>query len=202
MTCEWVRDRLDQYLTAELSPPDVKAFEAHLKGCSECRTDVAAARTLGPLVAQLPKRIEPRNDLWPGIAPRLSPSRLGRWVAVPAWVAAAAAVMLVAGTAALTRWLAPPAAGSAGPSVEQVDARFGAAVVELTALYEQTRDSLPIETRALIERNLIVIERALAEARQALLRQPGNPTVEAMVEAAYRQKIAFLGRAAGLNRET
>jgi hypothetical protein len=42
MTCSDIKDRLVDYLYAELAPGDRQAFEAHLSGCPACRGEVDA----------------------------------------------------------------------------------------------------------------------------------------------------------------
>ena len=52
------------------------------------------------------------------------------------------------------------------------------------------------ETRAIVERNLAVIDAALRESREALAKDPHNHALEELLLSAYRQKIDWLKRAA------
>jgi anti-sigma factor RsiW len=203
MNCAEVRDRLDAFHRGEGDAPERAAIAAHLAECGECRLDVEAAWALGPLVAALPRAIAPETDLWDGIASRIGPRRPGR-VTVPVWVLIAASVVLVGATSVVTRtvWRTPTAAPALPPGFTNAEARYLATAFELSQVYLKARDALAPETRAVIDRNLAVIERALIEAREALERDPANTTLEALVLASYRRKIEFLERASTLDRES
>ncbi|HSL82580.1 MAG TPA: zf-HC2 domain-containing protein, partial [Thermoanaerobaculia bacterium] len=44
--CERVRDRIDPYLDDDLAQVETAGVEAHLEGCPDCRSELAAARSL------------------------------------------------------------------------------------------------------------------------------------------------------------
>lgn len=44
--CEGVRGRIDPYLDDDLAPGEAAEVEAHLQGCPDCRSELAAARRL------------------------------------------------------------------------------------------------------------------------------------------------------------
>ena len=202
MTCADLCDRLDAYLAGSLGEAERLLVEAHLAECPACAADHRAALALLPLVGALPRTLEPRPELWDGIARRLGPARYGRFVAAPVW-AVAAGLLLALGVGAAATWIVTRSpAGRSGPESGFVvtEASYTQSIADLAALYARQRDSLPPATRALIEKNLAVIERAIAEARSALQREPANRMLEALVLTAYRRKLEFLEQAAGLNR--
>lgn len=203
MTCDETREQLDPFLAGRLDPAVSGRVGTHLAGCAECRADLEAARLLAPQVASLPRSLSPDRDLWAGIEARLRPRRGGR-VALPVWALIAAAILLVAGTSAITRRLGSGSEAVALLPASFVDAenRYLAAASELAAAYAAVRDRLPPETRQVVERNLATIERALAETRLALERDPANQSLESLVLSTYRQKLAFLERASALEGET
>ena len=203
MTCAEVRERLDAYHEGEARPAERAAIAAHLAECSECRLDADAARAVGRLVAALPRGIAPARDLWDGIATRIRRPRPGR-VTVPVWLLVAASLLLVAGSSIVTRAISRSraAATTLPTGFAVVEARSVATVLELSQLYAKNREALAPETRAVIERNLTVIERALSEARAALRRDPSNQALETLVLASYRRKIEFLERASTIDRES
>jgi len=86
------------------------------------------------------------------------------------------------------------------PGWVAVDADFDRATVELTRILATQRDRLSPETVALLERNLQVIDRAIAESRAALARDSGaaNTELRELVAAAARQKVELLRWAARL----
>lgn len=138
------------------------------------------------------------------------------------WLAAAAAV-LVALTAGATLWIAggpggvpgPEATGVAsGPATDtaretsavlteaaRVEAGYRPLVDRLGGVLERQGDRLPPETREVVERNLRVIDAAIAEAESALARHPANPELLRALDRSYRQKIDLLRRSARLTAQ-
>lgn len=138
------------------------------------------------------------------------------------WLAAAAAV-LVALTAGATLWIAggpggvpdPGATGVAsGPATDtargtsavlteaaRVEAGYRPMVDRLGAVLERRGDRLPPETREVVERNLRVIDAAIAEAESALARHPASPELLRALDRSYRQKIDLLRRSARLTAQ-
>jgi predicted anti-sigma-YlaC factor YlaD len=202
MTCDEARERIDGWLRGELSRADSAALETHAAGCAECQTDLDAVRLLGTPLRQLPGTIEPAADLWPGIERRLTP-RVGlarRRLALPAWVLAAAAVVLIVvsatGTALLLRGRA--SAGTPARGIAALEAQYAVASNDLTAALMRARPNLAPGTAATIERSLAVIDSALAESRRALAHDPNNLVLEQLVVAAWRQKLDLLRRAGAI----
>jgi anti-sigma factor RsiW len=66
-----IRELLDDYVDGALSWPDRRIVESHLAACAGCRADYDALVALTAATAALPRSIEPRRDLWPGIAERI-----------------------------------------------------------------------------------------------------------------------------------
>ena len=60
--------------------------------------------------------------------------------------------------------------------------------------------SLAPETRAVLARNLVVIDSAIAECQRALDADPGSPVLAGLLRAAHRQRVEFLQQAARLPR--
>lgn len=108
-------DQLSDYLDGELSADESAAVEAHLRECPAC---TAVLNDLKRVVARA-RGLEPRPpqaDLWPGIAARTERIAQPRRVTLTLTQLAAAAVLLVAITGAVTMKLAAPAAPAATPS--------------------------------------------------------------------------------------
>jgi hypothetical protein len=206
MTCETVRDALAAIRGGTLDAETADRVATHLDTCAECRADLEALEAIAPLAAGLPRALPPERDLWDGIQRRLRPRGVPGRITVPVWLLAAAAVILVAMSALVTRTLVDagrtPTAVALPAGFAEAEARYVETVVELTALYDRARGALQPETRRVIERNLAVIERALREAREALDRQPANAALETLVHSAYRRKIEFLERATAIDRES
>lgn len=199
MNCD-ARELIDGYLAGTLPPAEREALERHAASCADCAADLASARALHPAVQALPRSIEPPHDLWPAIEHRLPGSRSTRaprrWRL--AWLAAAAAITLVAGSSALTLWLVrdrPSASAAATPAIE---AGYVNASAELLRALDAERAHLSPATVATLERNLAVIDAAIAESRAALATDPGNHDLAALLWASYRQKVALLQQATRL----
>ena len=201
MTCDAVRELVDRYVTGALSGSERSAVERHAESCAGCRADLESARVLSPAVAALPSAIEPAHDLWPGIEGRLHQRRAirrpGRWRT--AGLAAAAAILLVAGSSAATLWIVrghPSATAAATTPV--IEAGYVNASAELMRALDAERAHLAPGTVATLERNLAVIDAAIAESRAALATDPGNRDLAALLWASYRQKVALLQQATRL----
>lgn len=205
MTCSEFQARVDAFAKGTLGAADTAAFEAHLEHCPACEAWLAREEPMPAGVPALPRSIEPTADLWPGIRQSIDrPVRsIGR-IAMPRWALAAAAVVLVAlssgVTAALLRSGEPVPVAQRG--VSALEAQYAEVSEDLGRLLEQARTTLPPETMATIERNLAIIDTALAETRQALARNPGNEALGQMVVVAWRQKVDLLRRATALGTKS
>jgi len=198
MTCSELRDQLDAYLGGALDSGQHSAASAHLTSCAECRAEHETAVWLRQRTDQLPRTVEPKSDLWDGIAPRLV--RPARRYAMPVWGLVAAALLLVAASTTTTLWLTRGSAPAAS-AFASTEAGYLTATLELTELYARARETMRPETRTVLERNLDVIEQALSESRAALRSDPANRALESIVATAYRRKIEFLERATMLDRD-
>jgi anti-sigma factor RsiW len=96
MGCESWQAKLDTYLDGELPEPEMRALDAHVRGCPECAADALSRVQMKRTIQSAGKRFIPsaefRKRMQQNIAPKPQRSlRLG-WV-----FATAAVVMLVAG---------------------------------------------------------------------------------------------------------
>ena len=206
MNCGELRDRLEAYVRGTLPSGDAAALEEHLTGCAVCSAllDQLEPPTQG--AGALQKSIEPATDLWPGIEARLSPFR-GARVTLPGWTLAAAALLLIALSSVVTALLVRPRPATTlgvtpAARVSPFEAQYAAAATELSAELTRARARLSPATLAVIERNLVVLDSALAESRRALAGDPGNATLERLVIATWQQKMDFLRRATALSGES
>jgi hypothetical protein len=220
MTTEHVSfDQLSAIADGSVPADDVAAIERHLAGCAPCRAELAKLRALLAQAAVLPAYLEPPAGAWEGIRGRLRPpSRaIGRAQRIPArqWVwRAAAAIVLVAGSSALTMLVlrsgpsdpittvqssTPPVAP---PAVRAVEQSYAGVVDELELTLQAQRNALAPETIATVERALRVIDEAIAEARAALAADPNNDALLDVLSANYEQKVQLLRRASELPART
>jgi anti-sigma factor RsiW len=250
----WMK-RLSDYLDGDLSADERKALEKHLESCSSCAATLEELRRVVHEAGRLEDR-PPTGDLWPGIEgrlpaqPRAVPAVESRRRTPSRWVftlslpeLAAAAAVLILGTAAATYWLARPEPGT--PSAELLTAepaaisdpvpgqvippgteaaalatptassgrlkeaalpgeaarlKLDAAIADLLRLLEQNSDRFNPPTLRLLEQKLDAVDRAIAEARQALEQDPKNPYLHRHLYQTLQMKMALLRQATGAAR--
>lgn len=214
---EWTMERLSDFVDGGLSGSELDAVEGHLETCAACREVrgdlervAGAARALGP--------IEPATDLWPGIQSRITAPDTRRASArplSPPWLAAAA-VVLIALSASLAWWgrgavgEAPVMAGSdamssptsvraatAGPD-GPVSEALASELERLESVISDSRDRLEPGTVHVLERNLVLIERAIEDSYRALALDPENDFVRDHLERTYERKLEYLREIASI----
>jgi hypothetical protein len=197
-TCTDMAGLLDDYVNATLPPADRARVEQHLAGCARCRAEAAAVRAIVAGARGLPASILPDRDLWSGIEPRLGPRRAARPAAWGTWWGrlAAAIGFILLGAALATLWREP--SRTAGFAAEQ--ARYNAASAELARKLTEGSPNLSSLTRAVVERNLAIVDAAIREAERALETDPGNGALEQMLRARYEQRLDLLRRATDAGR--
>jgi hypothetical protein len=195
-------------------------LQAHLRVCAACASDVGRLRLVSQRYSAPVEPDRPLAELWPAIRARIEhgkviplasphavarPRRLSllRGAAVVGLGAAAAVAMVV-----LRRPARLTVDTGARPRPEP--ARDSARVLILTAdsvrsYQEEARvllDRLELqramirpEAMASIERDLKVIDEAIAELEAAIQRDPGNPALRQLLASSYRQKVELLKRA-------
>ena len=199
MSDPWA-DRLSEYLDGELQADEQEMLASHLRECPECAATLADLRRVAGRARALTDH-EPATDLWPGIAARIgvtTPSagapvvaltrRSGRrWsFTLPELAAAGIALMVLSGGAvlmlrpgtapvAVTPATTPPAALT--PMTASQRSRRGGyddAVSDLERVLADGRGRLDTATVRVIERNLAVIDTAIAQAQRALAADSGT----------------------------
>ena len=180
---------------------------------------------LDELAAALPREIAPPADLWPAIRAELAPrsARTVQWSA--RWRLAAAALVVAASSSILTLLTVRARAGSGDvPVVATADRapphlrtpappRLPAHLVvaergyarSMEALWrtlDERRDSLAPSTVATVERSLRIADSAIAEARSALERDPGNRVLADLLVSNYERKLDLMRRATELAPRT
>lgn len=198
-TCTEIVILLDEYLDGTLAPAELTMVEGHLSGCPACQTELAAIRDLLADARRLPRSVLPERELWSGIEARLgaAPLRAPRRAARDTATRIAAAIgLILLGGALATAW--QHRSNPTAFATEQARyARASAALVERLA-HEPT--ILTPGTRAVVERNLSIVDAAIHEAEAALAADPGSQALEQMLVARYQQRLDLLKRAAASDR--
>lgn len=218
MHTEWT-DQLSGYLDGELAVAERAALEAHLETCAGCREVLDDLRRVLAVAPAYAGRV-PRRDLWPGIAEAIDRKREARLPVAPAGrraprftlVELAAAAVLFLAIGGGTVWMMlrdgrgsasptevatlTPAPGS-DPSILPARATeaWDAAVADLERMLREGRTRLDTSTVRVVEENLALIDRAIAEARAAIAADPANAFLNGQVAAHMRLKMDILRRA-------
>ncbi|PYQ53310.1 MAG: hypothetical protein DMF78_09255 [Acidobacteria bacterium] len=219
MTCEQVRDALDDYVDGLLTEADFQEVELHLATCAECRREERLQRALLAQAAALPREVPPGRDLWPELAARLRGAEgargvvrpsVARWVR-PAALAAAAAVVVALFAGLWKRGPSPvapaspmgtlvSAAAGTSPALLEAEREYARATAALMAALDQQKNTLSPETRAVLDANLKTIDDALAEVRAALQKDPGSAQLAHLLTSTHQKKLDALQRVVRLNR--
>ncbi len=198
MTGPHMEVKLNEYVDGTLAARERATVEAHLADCAGCQAAIVELRALLTAAAALPKSIQPSRDLWGDIARRLGKRERGNgkrvWRERAFWRGALAAAAVLVIALGLYRLLPPSTAHDRpeGQGWAVVQAEFDRASDELELTLTTERVRLRPETVALLERNLAVIDAAIAESRAALARDPANGELRRFFAAASRQKVELL----------
>lgn len=207
---------LSAYLDGDLGPARRAEIETHLSECAACAAAAADLRGLKGAASTLAER-DPAADLWPGIRQRITAREdvpvvpitrpVGRRVSF-SWVqlAAASVALLVLGAASV--WLAvsgrapgvAPVAeretaapdGTVSLAADYGDAVYEAAVADLEAALDASRDELDPQTVRTIEQNLAIIDRAIEDTRRALAADPNSTYLSAHLAEQQQRKLDVL----------
>ena len=202
MICESYDDLIDDYVDGARAagrPGDARraAFESHLAGCARCKALVADFTSIRDAASALDEHVPPTR-LWAQIAGALEekPRTFSAWI--PLAVAASLALVL-AGSA----WLAfrqSPAGDAArqvtvtpdDTSVPPAEAQYEQAIAGLQQLADERNAALDPATRAVLQRNLATIDRAIDESRAALADEPSSAVAQDSLLDALDTKVALL----------
>ncbi len=187
--------KLNEYVDGTLAARERATVEAHLADCAGCQAAIVELRALLTAAAALPKSIPPQRNLWTAIETRIV--QRATWNVQRRWWRGALAAAAVLAIALGIYRLLPPFAAPFRPTGEwagwaAVQADFDRASDELELTLATERERLRPETVALLERNLAVIDAAIAESRAALARDPANGELRRFFAAASRQKVELL----------
>ena len=220
MSCERFAESLGDLVDGTIDDASREALDAHLATCADCRSLADDFRQIRRSASRL-DRMTPPERVWTRIAaaivrdapaerPAAGRAPLMAW----SWVAAAAGVILVVGT---TVWMLPEVIGPDGPGTGQVAQGDAETVEDETALIESVAtelrlaeehyeraitgleriamledESLDPQVAATLEKNLEIIDQAIAESRAALRVEPANQMAqESLFEVMWR-KVSLL----------
>lgn len=225
MSCEEIAERLADYLEHDMDEATRARVESHANRCPECGALLADLRALQISAAKLPE-LTPSRDLWSGIAERIetpvvalnpsgamkaaTPTAPRRWRA--AWTGLAAAG-LVAVTATVTYQLTSrsavrtAAAVATRPAVDSpltpvanrvIEQTYDSEITRLRAIVTERSAQLDPATVAVLDKNLKVIDDAIAQCKDALRSDPNSRFLIESLNEALDSKVQLLRKAATL----
>lgn len=210
----WFEDRLDDFVDGLLDGRDRARFDRHAADCATCARKLEAQRSLLRAAADLRVDVAPSRNLLPGIrrAVRQHPERLPLRER-PWWLGLAASLLIAGGLAVVYGLGRLPvetgAGGGAPPGTAQpatlnddfgrVELEYERAAEQLLASIEARRDRLPPEIVETLDRNLAIIDAAIAEIHAALESAPPAASSTELLAAMHQQRIQLLWRVSRLS---
>ena len=220
-------NQLSAYLDGELSGEERARVDAHVATCAACRVVLDDLKAI-VVTAPYYEGEAPKRDLWAGIRQGISeqkevplarsPSLVARrQFSLGQLIAASVAFAAVVGGGVYVAVRPSPAAESPSPvaqspsptepdavNIANSRARAGevydAAVGDLERVLAEGKDQLEPKTLKVIEENLRIIDRAIAEARSAIAADPANAYLRSQVAANMRRKLDILRQATDVIR--
>ena len=220
MSCELQIERIQELVDGTLGAIRRSELEQHLATCENCRGLKADLERIRDAAAALPQ-LPPPDGAWLQIAGRLRqdgrlrdtvPARPASRVSYT-WLAIAAALVLAAGasvmvllrststsSATAASAASSPAATAAGgesveaaqTAVEAAQEQYEKAIGNLQKVARDHMDALDPQTSTVIEKNLGIIDRAIAENRAAVKAEPASVAARETLFEALRQKVSLL----------
>lgn len=214
MTTHLSWETLNDLVDGVLPVPASAAAESHARECATCAGALGALRATVSSARELPASLTPPGDLWSDVRSTIEAGKvahlpLGR-ATMPAsgvWMTpgklAAAAVFLIAVSSSVTG-IAMKSRSTVTTDERPVTAvsaawqaserAFLSSVLELREELAILHDHLAPETVVKVEKALATIDLAIAEGREALVRDPSNAALSELMASHYRQKIELLRR--------
>jgi anti-sigma factor RsiW len=220
MACEKYLNSIHETVDGTIGSIRRAELEMHVAQCAGCRALLEDLQRIHDAAAALPVLDAP-DRAWLQIAGRLrqegrivqhAPAATTKRAYLP-WLAAAAAVILAAASAVML--LGPgspatPATATATPApsaatapdtrsvesvqneVEAAQQKFEQAIAELEKVAKANQTALDSSTSATIEKNLGIIDQAIAENRAAVKSEPASVAARETLFEALRQKVSLL----------
>ncbi len=217
-TCREIEPVLSDLSDGSLTPEARVLAESHLDSCPACRGVLRdlerirrAAGSLGPM--------PPPDHIWLEVAGQVrSPARGARTlvsagdgrVALRQWIGLAAMLALVTLGAYFVMRTPPPPAGNAGTAASvqafteeltKAMQHYDNAIGQLEKLTKERGGSIDPAIAATLQRNILTIDGAIAESRDALGQDPqSQPARESLFEA-LKSKVGVLQATLNLMNE-
>jgi len=218
-----IKDRLNDHVDGSLQDDERDQVESHLESCAECSLELRQLRSLLARAEDLPRAIEPPQNLWREIERQIQPatvvtvspaqpsfaSRFRQWILVGTLGAAAAAVVFVltstkdpvGGSGVANREASPsqsPASSDPDyvPSlVQALEYQCMGAGKQLLASTKETESQFVLAAATAFEADVHQLDLAISETRAALEENPQDAQLLRMLMSRYQRKLSVLHRA-------
>jgi anti-sigma factor RsiW len=220
-TCERNIERIQELVDGTLGPIRRSELEQHLEHCDTCRALKTDLERIREAAAALPQ-VRPPDAAWLQIARRLRQEGRVADTAAPVavrwsygWAALAAALVLASSASLLVLFRsmpsaspapaaavkgAPAATGTTGQAnieaaesaVDVAQQQFETAIADLEKVARANSGALDPATSTVIEKNLGIIDQAIAENRAAVRAEPTSVAARETLFEALRQKVSLL----------
>jgi anti-sigma factor RsiW len=205
---------LSDLLDEALDAPARSTAEEHLAACDGCSARLDDMRRVVAHAAALPRTKAAPDGEWQSIRARLHTG--GANVASSPWwthrgALLAAGLALVIASSGITTLImsgsrevvvppGPPVATAPvlTPRLAALEHEYDTVTRDLERELAERKDALSPETIVAVERSLRTIEASIAEAREALARDPGSETLARLLVAGHDQKVELLRHATRL----
>jgi hypothetical protein len=219
MACEKYLNSIQERVDATIGSIRRAELEMHLDECEACRAMLEDLQRIHDAAAGLPRLAAP-DRAWLQIAGRLrmegrireqTPQARASRRPYVGWLAMAAALVIAAGSGIVLlvpRSAPAPAQTASTPApsdaaieaspaeavnaVEHAQAQFEKAIADLEKVAKANQQSLDPGTSATIEKNLGILDQAIAENRAVVKAEPASVAARETLFDALRQKVSLL----------
>jgi Putative zinc-finger len=217
--CERYLNAINELVDGTLGPLRRAELDLHLETCDDCRALVKDLQRIVDAAGSLPA-LRPPDRVWTQIVDRLQDegqlSHVGarfRFGSNRTWLALAAALILAVSASLFVVFprsgqvstpQAPPVAGTPAPTdsnatvqdpVQRIDSQLASIAQQLDDVIEETKKSgaaMDPQTAAVMQKNMPVINQAIAETRAVLKTDPNNAEARQSLYEMLKRKIQFL----------
>jgi hypothetical protein len=228
MSCSRYQDTIHELANGTLGPVRRAELQTHLDVCDACRALAADLRKIRDAAATL-EPVQPQDHVWMQIAGRLrQEGRVNETTLVrPRYMTmlaiAATLVLAIAGSLYVLRGAdvsglptsgstvaGTPVKGNAAASdaVQSItddllvaEQHYQSAIAKLQEVAKTDDGAIDPQTAAVLEKNLQVIDQAIAESRTALKTEPQSVPARDSLFEALRQKVTLLQSTIALMNE-
>lgn len=201
--------RLSDFVDESLDAATRRDADEHVASCDACFARVQRWRAMVAQAAALPDAMSPPADEWSRVRARIESGTVRVLSTAPWWtrrgallaaglalvmVSSAVTAILVSGSGegSVPRSTATAASTALVPRLAALEHDYATVTRDLERALAERKHTLTPETMAVVERSLRTIDAAIAEARDALARDPSSETVARLFVAGHDQKVELL----------